>query len=77
MCIRDSFLPVLIKENEEFKDFYGLLRSQLPNKTFEKLKLSCTGSTLFLKKPSESEKEIINEKIGKNFRIFLAKGLEY
>ena len=73
----NSFLPVLIKENEEFKDFYGLLRSQLPNKTFEKLKLSGTGSTLFLQNPSESEKEIINEKIGKNFRIFLAKGLEY
>ena len=68
---------MLIKENKEFKDFYGLLRSQLPNKTFEKLKLSGTGSTLFLQNPSESEKDIINEKIGKNFRIFLAKGLEY
>lgn len=73
----NSFLSVLIKENEEFKDFYGLLKSQLPNKTFEKLKLSGTGSTLFLQNPSESEKEIINEKIGKNFRIFLTKGLEY
>jgi len=73
----NSFLSVLIEENKEFKDFYDLLRSQLPNKTFEKLKLSGTGSTLFLQNPSEGEKEIINEKIGKNFRIFLTKGLEY
>ena len=73
----NSFLPVLLKENEEFKNFYDLLRNRLPNKTFEKLKLSGTGSTLFLQDPSENEKEIINEKIDKNFRIFLTKGLEY
>ena len=73
----NSFLSVLIKENKEFKDFYSLLRSQLPNKTFEKLKLSGTGSTLFLQNPSESEKDVINEKFDKNFRIFLTKGLEY
>ena len=73
----NSFLPVLIKENKEFKEFYAFLRNKLPNRTFRKLKLTGTGSTLFLQNPSKSEKEIINEKITKNFRIFLAKGLEY
>ena len=73
----NSFLPVLIKENKEFEAFYKYLRNQLPFKTFKKLKLSGTGSTLFLENPSENEVEIFNEKIDKNFRIFLAKGLEY
>ena len=73
----NSFLPVLIEENNNFKDFYYLLGNKLPSETFEKLKLSGTGSTLFLQNPSESEKKIITEKIDKNFRIFLTKGLEY
>ena len=73
----NTFLPVLIRENKEFKEFYNLLRNQLPSETFEKLKLSGTGSTLFLENPSENEIEIFNKKIGKNFRIFLTKGLEY
>ncbi len=73
----NSFLPALIKENKEFEAFYNLLRDQLPFKTFGKLKLSGTGSTLFLENPSESEIEIFNKKVNKNFRVFLTKGLEY
>ena len=73
----NSFLPALIKENKEFEEFYTLLKGQLPFKTFKKLKLSGTGSTLFLEDPSENEIEVFNKKIDKNFRIFLTKGLEY
>ena len=73
----NSFLPTLIKENKEFEAFYNLLRDQLPFKTFGKLKLSGTGSTLFLENPSESEIETFNKKVNKNFRVFLTKGLEY
>ena len=74
---KNCFLDVLLKESLEFSNFYSELKKKLPINTFNKLKLSGTGSTLFIENPDENEKELIFELFGQNFRVFLAKGLEY
>ena len=48
-----------------------------PKNTQNKLKLSGTGSTLFIENPNDDEIQLIMGKIDKNFRVFQVKGLEY
>jgi hypothetical protein len=42
-----------------------------------KLRLTGTGSTLFIENPLQAEIELIMGKIENNFRVFRVKGLEY
>ena len=74
---QNSFFSIITKENREFHDFIKLFCSNLPKNTQKKLKLSGTGSTLFIENPIEDEIQLIKGKIENNFRVFQVKGLEY
>ena len=75
-CEKNSLLEPLLMENHEFNRFYVRLlnkSSDLQNR----LKLSGSGSSLFIESPTFEEKQILQPKNGDNFRIFSLKGLEY
>ena len=73
----NSFLKPLIKYSSEFNDFYDSFKEFLNEEEFNKLQLTGTGSTLFIKNPSEKLVEKIHAKNCENFRVFLTKALEY
>ena len=73
----NSFLEPLIKCSSEFNDFYNSFKEFLNEEEFNKLQLTGTGSTLFIKNPSETLIEKIHTKNCENFRVFLTKALEY
>ena len=73
----NSFLEPLIKYSSEFNDFYNSFKEFLNKEEFNKLQLTGTGSTLFIKNPSETLIEKIHAKNCENFRVFLTKALEY
>ena len=73
---KNSLLEPLLMENHEFNRFYMRLlnkSSDLQNR----LKLSGSGSSLFIESPTFEEKQILQPKNRDNFRIFCLKGLEY
>src|SRR6056300_83153 len=75
-CEKNSLLEPLLMENHEFNRFYKRLltkSSDLQNR----LKLSGSGSSLFIESPTFEEKQILQPKNRDNFRIFCLKGLEY
>ena len=75
-CEKNSLLEPLLMENHEFNRFYVRLlnkSSDLQNR----LKLSGSGSSLFIESPTFEEKQILQPKNKDNFRIFCLKGLEY
>lgn len=74
---QNNFLDALTKENQKFSEFISFLCENLPKNTQNKLKLSGTGSTLFIENPNDDEIQLIMGKIDKNFRVFQVKGLEY
>ena len=68
---QNSFLDTLLKEHKSIKEFH---------KSFENdydLKLSGTGSTLFIDYDDVDELEKILQKIPKNWRFFFCEGLQY
>ena len=73
----NSFLKPLIKNSTEFNDFYNSFKEFLNEEELDKLQLTGTGSTLFIKNPSETLIEKIHAKNRENFRVFLTKALEY
>ena len=73
----NSFFKPLIKCSSEFNDFYNSFKEFLNQEEFNKLQLTGTGSTLFIKNPSETLIEKIHAKNRENFRVFLTKALEY
>ena len=73
----NSFLEPLIKCSSEFNDFYNSFKEFLNEEELNKLQLTGTGSTLFIKNPSETLIEKIHAKNCENFRVFLTKALEY
>ena len=74
---QNNFLDALTNENQKFSEFISFLCENLPKNTQNKLKLSGTGSTLFIENPNDDEIQLIMGKIDKNFRVFQVKGLEY
>ena len=74
---KNSFFDALLNENSEFKNFLRKFKSNIPESTQRKLRLTGTGSTLFIENPLHDEIELIMGKIENNFRVFLVKGLEY
>ena len=71
----DLFAP-LMQESTEFNDFFIKISSVLKGSE-HRLKLTGSGSCLYIVNPTKMEKEILSQKIGDNFRIFFVKGLEY
>ena len=68
---QNSFLDNLLKEHKSIKEFH---------KSFENdydLKLSGTGSTLFIEYDNKNELGKIVQKIPKNWRFFFCEGLQY
>ncbi len=74
---QNTFLNVITKESKKFSDFISLLYLNLPKNTQNKMKLSGTGSTLFIENPNDNEIQLIMGKNENNFRVFQVKGLEY
>ena len=68
---QNSFLDILLRENKSIQDFYISSIDQYD------LKLSGTGSTLFLEYNNKDEIEKILQKIPKNWRFFFCEGLQY
>ena len=68
---QNSFLNILLKEYKSIEDFYMNFISQYD------LKLSGTGSTLFVEYGNIDELEKILQKIPKNWRFFFCEGLQY
>ena len=60
-----------------FKKHYFGLESLLGAHTFKKIKLSGSGSAMFIQDPDKEEIDIIFNKIENNFRVFQVKALEY
>lgn len=73
---KNSLLEPLLMENHEFNNFYESLLNKSSNLQ-NRLKLSGSGSSLFIESPTFEEKQILQPKSGDNFRIFSLKGLEY
>lgn len=73
---KNSLLEPLLMENHEFNHFYKRLLTKSSNLQ-NRLKLSGSGSSLFIESPTFEEKQILQPKNGDNFRIFCLKGLEY
>ena len=71
----DLLIP-LLSENKEFKKIYLDLEKTVKHSE-RRLKLSGSGSSVFIINPSEEEKLIFKQKKYDNFRIFNVKGLEY
>ena len=68
---QNSFLDILLREHKSIEDFYFKFENEY------KLKLSGTGSTLFLEYDNKDKIEKILKKIPKNWRFFLCEGLQY
>jgi len=73
---KNSLLEPLLMENHEFNNFYKRLLTKSSNLQ-NRLKLSGSGSSIFIESPTFEEKQILQPKNGDNFRIFSLKGLEY
>ena len=74
---KNSLLEPLLLEDELFKKHYFDLESLLGAHIFQKIKLSGSGSTMFIQDPNSEEIDIIFNKIENNFRVFQVKALEY
>ena len=68
---QNSFLDTLLRENKGIKEFY------VSNANDYDLKLSGTGSTLFIEYDKKDDLEKILQKIPKNWRFFFCEGLQY
>ena len=68
---QNSFLDILLRENKRIEEFY------FNNVNDYDLKLSGTGSTLFIEYYKKDELEKILQKIPKNWRFFFCEGLQY
>ena len=68
---QNSFLDTLLRENKSIEEFYA---SNINNYD---LKLSGTGSTLFIEYDKKDDLEKILQKIPKNWRFFFCEGLQY
>lgn len=68
---QNSFLDTLLRENKSIEEFY------VSNVNDYDLKLSGTGSTLFMEYEKKDELKKILKKIPKNWRFFLCEGLQY
>ena len=68
---QNSFLDTLLRENKSIEEFY------VSNVNDYDLKLSGTGSTLFIKYEKKDELKKILQKIPKNWRFFFCEGLQY
>ncbi len=68
---QNSFLDILLRENKGIEEFY------VSNANDYDLKLSGTGSTLFIEYDKKDDLEKILQKIPKNWRFFFCEGLQY
>ena len=68
---QNSFLDTLLKENKSIEEFYA------SNINDYDLKLSGTGSTLFIEYDKKDDLKKILQKIPKNWRFFFCEGLQY
>ena len=68
---QNSFLDILLRENKTIEKFYD------SNANDYDLKLSGTGSTLFIEYDKKDDLEKILQKIPKNWRFFFCEGLQY
>ena len=68
---QNSFLDTLLRENKSIEEFY------VSNVNDYDLKLSGTGSTLFMEYEKKDELKKILKKIPKNWRFFFCEGLQY
>ena len=66
----------LLSESREFKKIF-LELEKIVEDSENRLKLSGSGSSVFIINPSEEEKLIFKQKKYNNFRIFNVKGLKY
>ena len=73
----NSLLNVLLREDEVFNEQYFGLESLLGAHIFKKIKLSGSGSAMFIQDPDKKEIDLICNKIENNFRVFQVKALEY
>lgn len=73
----NSLLNVLLHEDEDFNKHYFELESLLGAHIFKKIKLSGSGSAMFIQDPNKEEVDLICNKIENNFRVFQVKALEY
>ena len=73
----NSFFEPLKKESHEFKAFYDYLIHAGGERFKDKLKLTGTGSSVFLENPLKADIELLKRNTKKKFRIFVAKSLEY
>ena len=74
---KNSLLSALLLEDEVFKKHYFGLESLLGAHIFKKIKLSGSGSAMFIQDPDKKEIDTIFNKIENNFRVFQVKALEY
>lgn len=74
---KNCFFDVVLHENEEFSNFLSSFKRNYPLELAQKLKLSGTGSTMFIENPTNDEIKLIMHKNEKNFRVFQVKALEY
>ena len=68
---QNSFLDTLLRENKSIEEFY------VSNVNDYDLKLSGTGSTLFIEYDRKDDLKKILQKIPKNWRFFFCEGLQY
>ena len=68
---QNSFLDTLLRENKSIEEFYFSFVNDYD------IKLSGTGSTLFIEYDKKDELEKILQKIPKNWRFFFCEGLQY
>ena len=68
---QNSFLDNLLRENKSIEEFYA------SNINDYDLKLSGTGSTLFIEYDKKDDLKKILQKIPKNWRFFFCEGLQY
>ena len=73
----NSFFEPLKKESHEFNAFYNYLIHIGGEKFKNKLKLTGTGSSVFIENPLKDDVELLKKNTKKKFRIFIAKSLEY
>ena len=73
----NSFFEPLKGESNEFKAFYDYLIDIGSERFRDKLKLTGTGSSVFLENPLKDDIELLKRNTKKKFRIFVAKSLEY
>ena len=69
--VQNSFLDTILRENKSIEEFYVNFINDYD------LKLSGTGSTLFIDYDDKDELEKILQKIPKNWRFFFCEGLQY